>query len=170
MLGRHVGAGGVDPHFHPHFGATVLKQLSPCVLAITFFLLGCGGGGSTYEGEQRAAISGVVTLDGQPVKVGTIAFIPEDSSKRRSGTTIVGGEYSLTEGKGPEFGPHQVVISAKVEDAEKVVEVLDIDGKGTGEFAPATTETIPEKYNEQTELKLEVDAADMTANFDLQSN
>ncbi len=69
---------------------------------------GCGGG-ADYEGAERAAVSGKVTLDGSPVPFGTVAFLGGGSQRRATGT-IRDGTYSIPEEQGPNLGKYQVEI------------------------------------------------------------
>lgn len=71
---------------------------------------GCGGG-SKYEGPPRVAVSGKITLDGQPLRTGIIAFVAEDKNQRTTSTPFANGQYSFPEGKGPHQGKYKVVIS-----------------------------------------------------------
>jgi hypothetical protein len=58
--------------------------LTPSVL----MLAGCG---------KRAALTGRVTLDGQPVESGFVTFFPEDNQGTSVGVEIVQGQYSVPE-------------------------------------------------------------------------
>src|SRR5258708_4462511 len=67
---------------------------------------GCGG--REYTGERRFPLSGKVTVDGQPMQMGVVSFIPQDASGRVSGGPVKDGTYSVPEAKGPTAGKYQV--------------------------------------------------------------
>ena len=51
-----------------------------CVTALTVaiglcFVSGCGG--PSYEGAERGAVTGNVTMDGKPLAYGNILFMPQ---------------------------------------------------------------------------------------------
>src|SRR5690349_3719614 len=73
-------------------------------------LAGCS---RAYDGDQRFPISGKVTVDGQPVDLGVIAFMPQGAGEgmgRVSGAPIRDGLYSIPEEKGPTAATYQVQI------------------------------------------------------------
>lgn len=139
---------------------------SMTVVFSTSILTGCGGG-STYEGPQRAEVLGTVTLDGKPVENGSINFQPRDQKNRPAGAVIAGGQYTIPEGKGPNFGEYDVYISAKTE-GEEVPEVDD-EGEPTGEITTNSKELVPSKYNEETELKVTISESPQEESFELKS-
>jgi hypothetical protein len=79
------------------------------VLAIAAAATGCGGD----EGPPRVAVSGVVSLDGQPLPSGQIRFIPTGETKGPAAAgTIENGAYQLPQSEGPILGTHRVEIEA----------------------------------------------------------
>ena len=129
--------------------------LGACLLALA--CLGCGGGGPAI-----ASVEGTVTLDGKPLPNASVVFVPENG--RPAGATTDGrGHYVLTFTGGREgamLGKNKVRISTARDPSETP----------SGEPIPAVPETIPMKYNAQTELEFTVEAGKPNiANFDLSS-
>ena len=129
--------------------------LGTCLLVLA--CMGCGPGGPAIE-----SVEGTVTLDGEPLPNASVVFVPE-SGRPAGATTDSQGHYVLTfsEGrKGAMLGKHKVRISTARDPSETP----------DGEPIPASPETIPMKYNAQTELEFTVEAGKKnTADFELAS-
>ena len=129
--------------------------LGTCLLVLA--CLGCGPGGPAIE-----SVEGTVTLDGKPLPNASVVFVPENG-RPAGATTDSQGHYVLTftEGRqGAMLGKHKVRISTASDPSETP----------DGEPIPGTPETIPMKYNAQTELEFTVEAGKKnTADFDLSS-
>jgi hypothetical protein len=113
--------------------------------------LGCGGGSS-------ATVSGAVTLDGQPVKQGTVRFVPADGKSPPVDAAIRDGKYSAAVPPG----------DAKVEITAPVVvgkrKAYDTDDSPMVE---EVKESLPARYNTQTELKFAVQKGSQEKNWEL---
>lgn len=119
--------------------------------------MGCGV-------ANRAAVDGYVTLDGRPVKDGSISFIPVDGNHGRAAwDKIEAGRYSISVKQGPAVGTNQVEIRWP---------------RTTGKMLPAVppapaseqiVEAIPARYNGQSELKAEIKPGQNEVNFLLKS-
>jgi len=147
----------------------VLFQVTPRLalapwLVLGLSLTGCGG---ASDDLPRKSVSGTVTLDGAPLKAGSIAFDPENVPQNpvSVGAVITEGAYSIPGDGGPTPGTYRVSIRAG-----------DAGDAGDAAEAPGATpkarakEPIPPKYNENTELKAEVKAeGSNTFKFDLTS-
>jgi hypothetical protein len=115
---------------------------------------GCGDAGN------MGVVSGTVKLDGQPVPSGTITFVPVDGMTTTAGGPIRDGHYSV---KVP-IAVMRVSISVpKVTGSKKLYDTPD------SPEMPLTAEALPARYNEQTELKIEVKAGSNPMDFDLTS-
>lgn len=76
---------------------------------------GCGGS----SGPPLARVSGVITIDGKPLRTGSVQFIP-DADKGTTGRMAVGsidakGNYTLTtqkSGDGAQIGHHIVLVQS----------------------------------------------------------
>ena len=83
-------------------------------LTATFSTVGCGSG-------NRNPLSGTVTLDGQPVKTGTISFLPAaGTSGNSSGGEIRDGKFTIPAEVGLQPGEYRVTINARMPTGKKV--------------------------------------------------
>jgi hypothetical protein len=125
------------------------------ILRILFccFLAGCGGSNLT-------AVSGTVTLDGQPLKEGSMHFAAADGQAPTQGAVIADGKFKT------ELHRTNYKVQIFAPKPSKVVAKLDENGPGGG---PRVEELLPPRYNFQSELTLNVTAPTTTANFDLRS-
>jgi hypothetical protein len=118
--------------------------------ALCTVVLLLGSGCPTIEtGEykdQRFAVKGKVTLDGQPLTNGTIAFLATTEGQRQAGGPIVNGVYDIPEGQGPNAGPHRVEIRSMKPTGKKF---KDSD---TGEMIDQMVEALPPRYHEKSIL------------------
>jgi hypothetical protein len=116
-------------------------------------LLGCG----KPEHPEVGRVSGVVTLDGQPLPDATVMFQPTEG-RASIATTDSAGKYSLIylDGvPGALLGSHKVIIRT---------EIPGEDGQ-----PPIAKEKLPRKYHEQTELTAEVKPGSSKFDFALTS-
>ncbi len=129
--------------------------LGACVLALA--CLGCG-----ESGPEIAPVEGTITLDGKPLANASVVFVPENG-RPAGGTTNSAGKYVLTFSEGREGampGKNKVRISTARDPSETP----------EGEPIPAAPETIPMRYNAQTELEFPVEPGKKNiANFNLTS-
>ncbi|MCA9015868.1 MAG: hypothetical protein KDA77_11095 [Planctomycetaceae bacterium] len=120
------------------------------------FSVGCGGGGADDQPEL-GTVTGVVTMDGQPLANVVVSFEPAQG-RPSIGKTDDSGKYELgylNASKGAVIGSHTVSISTPQEAPTPA--------------GQAYKDPIPAKYNSKTTLKGEVKAGDNTINFDLTS-
>jgi hypothetical protein len=99
-------------------------------------IAGCGG--REYTGERRFPLSGRVTVDGQPMQMGVISFLPEDKTGHVSGGPIQTGTYSVPEPKGATAGKYRVEIHWNKPTGKKIRNPMDkeelIDEMTDGQF------------------------------------
>ena len=115
-------------------------------------LLGCSRGLPTGE------VHAVITLDGSPLKEGSIRFRPLDGKLPTSGGAIVDGKCYVQ--KVP-VGTHRVEIeSLIVKPGTPTNATID---------QVETIQLIPEKYHANSELKLEVKSGLNEVDFKLTS-
>jgi hypothetical protein len=121
-------------------------------------LVGCGSTAS-----DRSRVRGAVRYGGEPVDEGGIAFIPEAGNPKQVRATgeIRDGHYDLDSSRGPFPGKYRVEIYWYKKTGRKIASP---SGKA---FKDETRQVIPEKYNEKTELKVEVESGRNTLDFDL---
>ena len=123
------------------------------IFALISLGMGCGSG----DGLPRQPISGTVTLDGQPLATGSIAFRPADAAGPGVpvGAQIDGGSFSIARAVGPTPGTYHVAISSPQEG--KATAKTTSAQPGDGDSPPAF-DLIPPQYNAQTTLQAEVGA------------
>jgi hypothetical protein len=112
------------------------------------FILGCGS-----SGPPLGAVTGAVTLNGQPLENAQVTFKPE-TGRPSLGTTDQQGKYSLRftqDEAGAMVGSHTVTISTAID--------LPDDTR-----AP---ERVPAKYNTQSDLVREVKPGNNVFDFEL---
>lgn len=139
------------------FGASRAAAVALALLALP----GCGS-----APRDRAAVSGQVTFDGQPLESGQVVFEPRGQG-RMAIAQLVAGRYSIAAERGPTAGEYVVRITAARTTGEKA------SGGPTagGELRDVYAQFLPAKYNEASELKVQIDPAqgDVEQNFDLKS-
>jgi hypothetical protein len=99
---------------------------------------------------RRYPVKGRITLGGQPLKGGSVVFLPNPGNPgSASGTEVLDGQYYLPRERGLSPGSYKVLISSLPSVPKK-------------EAGPPTTppakERIPPRYNIESELTVEVQA------------
>lgn len=138
-------------------------------LSLTLLLPGCGGS----DHAETAPVTGTVTLNGEPLKNGTIIFQSADSrsayGKITDGQIVEVTTYDPNDGA--PLGSHKVAIFA-VEEAESAVVA------NPGELSPTDanymgggSSLIPAQYNnpETSNLTAEIKAGENKVDFPLTS-
>ncbi|MEZ6132139.1 MAG: carboxypeptidase-like regulatory domain-containing protein [Planctomycetaceae bacterium] len=114
-------------------------------LSLCLVMAGCGGA----SGPDIASVEGTVTMDGQPLANASVVFIPENG--RPGGAwTDSSGHYVLNfsgERQGAIPGKNTVRISTYREGGQNE----------DGTMAESQKETVPAKYNAQSELTFTVE-------------
>ncbi|HAH44696.1 MAG TPA: carboxypeptidase regulatory-like domain-containing protein [Planctomycetaceae bacterium] len=165
----------------------------------TYFLVtltACSLGCSEGDKVELGSVSGVVTMDGEPLADAIIVFVPEKGNPS-SGRTDEEGNYDLVylgNSRGAIVGNHTIKITTRESnelDEEmdsdtdlsnvKMSDTTDIDtpppesdGDVTQRSVVTSTqkgkyEPIPARYNSQTELTKNVSAGENTIDFELNS-
>lgn len=114
------------------------------------------GCGSSDVGD----VSGQVTLDGEPLEGAEVIFEPDEGRPSRA-TTDAEGRYTLqytADTMGAKVGPHTVRITT----AETVV--------GENYETTETPERVPENYNTNSKLRVEVKPGSNEYDFPLKSD
>ena len=134
-----------------------------CIASAAPWLGGCGGN----DGPQTVTVSGTVTLDGEPLEDGTIAFKDVAGTDKTWAGKITNGEYSFPS----TVGQKRVEI-----EATKVTHQLSGGVPGTPGDPPSeqnpiviSTELVPPKYNRNSDLTANVSSEEREFNFELQS-
>ncbi len=119
-----------------------------CLLGLAVglaFAAGCGK-------EQRFPVSGSVQFEGRPIEVGQITFQPASQySGDVTGGDILNGAFELEGPEGLPAGAYRVRITA-VRKREGDSHAVGIAGLPPG----VPEQYIPERYNDQTTLRVEV--------------
>ena len=103
-------------------------------------------------------VSGTVTVDGSPVKLGSIAFFPVDGRSSTSGAEIVDGQYTATVAPG----------TARVEiHVPKVIGQRKAYDTPDSPMMEIVGESLPAKYNDATELTLDVTPGEIRQDYEL---
>lgn len=129
-------------------------------LALCAVLAGCS---RSYSGPRRFALTGKVTVDGQPMEHGLIVFQPQGDGAQLSGGPITAGGYSIPQEKGPTAGKYVVKINWNKPTGKKV---KDAWGE---EIMDETKEGLPARYHANSDVTAEVSADKTTFDFALQS-
>lgn len=108
-------------------------------------------------------VAGEVMVDGVPVEYGSIDFKPINGTEGpTAGAAIREGKYKVASGKGPFAGEFRVEIVAIRTVDKKSVDMV------TGEVLSKTSQRfLPEKYNKQSELTVEISADKTEYDFPL---
>jgi hypothetical protein len=120
---------------------------SACTFAFGAILAGCNA-----DSIDRAAVSGKVTLDGQPIFEGQIRFIPENGPMWAA--WIKDGRYTTEGAKGVPVGNLLVRI-----EAYRIPAWHTKAGSGAvaeGDETPRE-QYLPSKYNRHSELKMTIE-------------
>jgi hypothetical protein len=134
----------------------VQTQRAACVGGILLSLLVAAG----CAPPTTAEVSGTVKIDGQLVKRGSISFYPLDGNSPTAGGTITDGHYSVM----VPITTMQVRITApKVVGRKKLYDTPDSPEKDI------LVDSLPARYNTESELTLEVKPGKNHKDFELQS-
>lgn len=115
--------------------------------------------GCRPQASPRAAVEGLVTLDGKPLNHGAILFIPQAGTKgAKAGAAIAQGRYVLAEADGAAIGLLRVEIWNDA--AEGMQDIRRPQASGA-----APDPSVPLRYNSQSEMTVTT-AAGVTNHFD----
>jgi hypothetical protein len=123
--------------------------------ALLAFFVAAVGCSDPSNGE----VTGMVRIDGTPLEKGTITFTPADGKGQTAGGEIKAGKYSARVG----VGKYKVSISMPIEDKRKKL-YPTADSPEMWMYR----EGLPARYNEQTELELDVKSGTNQKDWDLQ--
>ena len=132
------------------------QALLCCGTLLLAFTLGCAG-------NAPKSVSGKVTLDGEPVKGGSIVFLPADTAAAKGAAEIIDGSYLIGADSGLKPGTYRVEISWFKPTGRK------IPSADPGFTTDETREVVPAKYNINSELTANIGAGENEHSFDLKS-
>ena len=117
-------------------------------------LLGCSGGSPSDRGD----VQGRVIVDGQPVQSGAIVFTPVDGASATAGGKIADGKYDVT----APLGLCKIAIRVP-----KVVGEKKLYDTPNSPVRTVTDETLPARFNDETELTYDVQPGSQEHDFEL---
>ena len=103
-------------------------------------------------------VTGKVTIDGVPAKSGSIAFFPVDGKSSTAGAEIVDGQYMA------QVPPGASKVEIRV---SKVVGQKKLYNTPNSPIQPLLEEVLPPKYNDETELTLDVQLGENHRDYQL---
>jgi hypothetical protein len=128
-------------------------RLGPSLVMFAALVVAIGCSGSS-DNLPREAVSGTVTLDGQPLASGSISFNPPANAGEGmtgGGSQIQNGKFSIPRDMGLVPGNYNVAIYASNKaEQTRPAQV------GAGNPKNRAKDLIPAKYNTNTELKYEI--------------
>ncbi|WP_166827937.1 carboxypeptidase-like regulatory domain-containing protein [Thalassoroseus pseudoceratinae] len=129
---------------------TLLNQLAcACLLCISATLVGCG----SDDPLNRQAVSGMVSLKGEPLDTGSISFEPKgDGTTVGGGATITDGNFEIKQERGLPPGTYLVRVFSADEQGEKI--------EMPGESRKLAPDRIPPEWNAASEQTIEVKDGD----------
>jgi hypothetical protein len=123
--------------------------------------VGCG-----KKGPQRAAVSGHVTLDGQPINEGVIQFLPvEGTVGPETGGIITNGQYDISHERGPIVGRSRIELRASKKTGGKIQDPTGRPGVLTDEYK----EMFPSGSNTNSALVREIKDEPNKLDFDIRT-
>jgi hypothetical protein len=127
------------------------RELNLSFILVFLLLVGCGK-------SNVGTVQGTVMVDGSPAKEGSIAFFPVDGKSPTAGAEIRDGRYSA-----------QVPLgSSRIEiRVPKVVGQKRLYNTPNSPIMPLLEESLPAKYNEQTELEFNVQPGENQRDYQL---
>jgi hypothetical protein len=128
-----------------------LAECAAAALAIVFMIVGCS--------EQTiGTVRGTVSVDGSLAKEGSIAFFPVERKSPTSGAEIVDGQYTA-----------QVALGTSIVEIRvpKVIGQKKLYNTANSPIQKLLAESLPAKYNDQSELTLEVQPGENLKNYEL---
>jgi len=123
-----------------------MKMRSPDAWLAVLLIMGIWGCSSASTSNGLCQVKGKVDLNGQPVEEGFITFKDPAKVQRSFGGPIRNGQFSVA----VEPGLKRVEVTA-----QRPIPGQSMPGPSGG-TVPATESYIPEKYNQKSELTVDV--------------
>lgn len=111
--------------------------------------------------DNKATVSGQVTLDGKPLEKGTVSFVPADGNSPSAVGRIEQGHYTAEVPPGPkkiEVLGFRVIGREKHDPNDPSSPMIDV-----------TEQFLPDRYNKATELTCEIAGSQDDLDFALSS-
>lgn len=155
--------------------ADLLRAALRLRAVLCFLTVTCASGCGSSNGPERVSVSGTVTLNGQPISEGTIAFVSQEGG-RTAATPVRDGSYVLNAIDGPYVGEQKVSIQAfektgKMLDVKKTLPGPPDEGAAVppeGLKIEETRQVLGPQFNSESELTANLSSGENTnVNFDL---
>lgn len=139
-----------------------MKQFRGVIPVLGLFaVIGLANGCKPSTAEPGTVpVTGMVTLDGQPIAEGRITVHPPNGDGRSASAPIIEGKYQLN----AEPGPKKVEIIAN-----RVIPGKFDETTNPGVKEPLQEMYIPKMYNTETTLKMDVGSGTNEYPFELKS-
>ncbi|SRR6056297_1037819 len=141
-----------------------------CSAVVLVAMLGCGSS-SSFPGGTTGTLSGVVTLDGEPVPVGTsVTFIHGETAQPAVAVTKEGGVYTAKMHDEPKVltGSYRVAVADPPQPSLSPEEMAaQMEGAYLGEEESVPEGVIPPKYNIPDSSGLTVEVVEGANEYDI---
>ena len=127
------------------------RSLGVCAFVLIALATGCSD-------PTKGEVSGTITVDGNPAKTGSIGFFPIDGNGQTSGAKIVEGTYTATVSVGK--SRVEIRVPKKVGE-QKIYNTPD------SPIQDLLEESLPAKFNTESELVYEVTSGKSVKDFEL---
>ena len=115
------------------------------------------------RGPRRAAVSGLVLVDKEPLAEGTIQFYPTAGNDGPEvGEAIRDGRYSIPAGRGVVVGKNKVVIRGFRNSGKKHPDIVD-----PNKMVNERVKAVSAEFNDKSTLIREIQDSNNTLDFDL---
>lgn len=159
-----------------------IGRLVACVLLCSGNLVTIGCGNEDPTTVQRVGVSGQVTLDGRPLEAAAIVFHSESSGTFTGNSLgddalalpafsfVEDGVYTIDAQDGPTVGTARVEFRPKPIPREELEQAIDQAAKSGNRLPPKTSAVeIPDRYNADSTLRVELVPGENQHNFELTS-
>ncbi len=126
----------------------VWRAATICGALLAVVVAGCGASNEL----NRQAVSGMVTVSGEPLANGSIQFEPTGPKGTNGGAAIKAGAYAIAAERGLPPGEYLVRINGSNESIQ--VNLNEAPGDSSAAVVP---ELIPAEYNSASSLRITVD-------------
>lgn len=163
----------------------MLRLTARCSLSLSLILAVAAGCSTTpqmnYSKVDLVAVSGTVTLDGEPLVNAVVTFESTTDGTYSFAQTDSSGYYSLQfdsvkDGVSPgtkkvEFSTTRKILGLNTDDEGGDGESGEAgEGSAESDSPDPSVEWVPECYNKDSKLQVEVTSQTSTFNFDLKSD
>lgn len=140
---------GLQDAMHPIAAGSFYALIVAAILGLS----GC------TKGPAIGTVEGEVTFDGQPLKDGRVLFTPIDGQGQTGGSTIADGKFTAQ----MPVAKMKVAINANRVIGRKPV----YEGDPKSPMMDVVEELIPQRYNVNTELELDVKEGKQSVKYEL---